>query len=119
MTGEVTVEGVAFAGQPRTEGYLIPTDPTPGPNQTRLDTWSRVDIDRIEEQVSYPLLPIFVEQSPLVGIVPSTPPRQEENVNIALDEGPHLGYALQWFTFALILAITYVVLIRQEWKRGR
>jgi surfeit locus 1 family protein len=119
VTGEVKIVGLAYAGQPRPEGYLIPSDPTPGPGQTRLDTWFRVDIDRIQEQISYPLLPIFVEQSPAVGIVSTTPPRQEENVNITLDEGPHLGYALQWFTFALILVITYAVLIRQELKRGR
>ena len=63
VTGEVKIDGVAFAGQPRPEGYLIPTDPTPEPGQTRLDTWFRVGIDRIQEQISYPLLPIFVEQS--------------------------------------------------------
>ena len=119
VTGDVTVEGVAYAGQPRPEGYLVPTDSTPGPGQTRLDTWFRVDIDRIQAQTPYPLLPIFVEQSPAPRQASTTPPLREDNINVTLDEGPHLGYALQWFTFALILVITYVAFIRQELKHGR
>ena len=111
VEGEVTIEGIARQKQPRPDGFLIPTDPTPGPGEDRLEQWFRVDIDRIQEQISYPLLPIFIEQSPTGQ---NTPPLQEGDP--VLDEGPHLGYALQWFTFSLILVITYVILMRQEIK---
>jgi surfeit locus 1 family protein len=116
--GEVTVDGVAYPGQSRPEGYLVPTDPTPAPGQSRLDTWFRVDIERIQAQVPYPLLPIYIEQSPDPEASGLEPPRQEDNLNPTLDEGPHLGYAFQWFTFALILVITYAAFIRQELKRS-
>jgi cytochrome oxidase assembly protein ShyY1 len=31
-----------------------------------------------------------------------------------LDEGPHLGYAIQWFSFAAIAVIGVTLLLRQE-----
>ncbi|MEW5958979.1 MAG: SURF1 family protein [Chloroflexota bacterium] len=116
MPGEVTINGVAYPGQTQPTGYLIPTDPTLEPGQARLDAWFRLDIDHIQQQAPYPLLPIYIEQSPQPGAELSTPPRPENNTNPALDEGPHLGYALQWFSFALILVITYGVFVRQELK---
>jgi surfeit locus 1 family protein len=112
VEGEVTIEGIAKQKQPRPDGFLVPTDPTPGPGEDRLEQWFRVDIDRIQEQMPYPLLPIFIEQSPDGH---NTPPLQEGDP--VLDEGPHLGYALQWFTFSLILVITYGAFMRQEIKR--
>jgi surfeit locus 1 family protein len=117
-TGEVTINGVAYPGQSRPEGYLVPTDPTLEPGQTRLDTWFRVDIERIQKQVPYPLLPIYIEQSPPPeSAEPAAPPLQEDNINVVLDQGPHLGYAFQWFAFALILVITYGFFLRQEAKQ--
>ncbi len=118
LAGEVTLNGVAHPGQARPEGYLVPSDPTLEPDQTRLDTWFRVDIDRIQGQVPYRLLRIYIEQSPEPGATPDRLPILVDNVNITLDEGPHLGYALQWFSFALILVIIYGVFIRQEWKKS-
>jgi surfeit locus 1 family protein len=117
VAGEVTINGVAYPGQSRPAGYLVPTDPTLEPGQTRLDTWFRVDINRIQEQVPYPLWPIYIEQSSQSGTAAATPPLPEDNTNPVLDEGPHLGYAIQWFTFALILVVTYGVFMRQELKR--
>lgn len=111
--GSVTLEGVAYSTQTRPDTFLAPTDPTPAPGQDGLDTWFRVDIERIQQQVDYPLLPVFVVQSP--NGESSTPPIPAENVD--LSDGPHLGYALQWFTFALILAGIYSAFTWQEWKR--
>ena len=34
-----------------------------------------------------------------------------------LSEGPHLSYAIQWFTFATIAVVGAVVLLRRE-RRG-
>ena len=36
---------------------------------------------------------------------------------MTLDEGNHLGYAVQWFTFALILGFGYIMLVRQQERR--
>lgn len=101
--GDVIIDGIAR--QP--EIYLGgPQDPPLGPERPRLDAWFRVDVARIQEQMPYPLLPIFVEMQPIPGAPPALPqpiPPPE------LDPGPHLGYALQWFAFAVILVVGYVV----------
>jgi surfeit locus 1 family protein len=34
-----------------------------------------------------------------------------------LSEGPHLSYAIQWFTFATIAVVGAVILLRRE-RRG-
>lgn len=113
--GEVTIEGIAYRAQFRPNSYFVPTDPTPGPDQSRLDVWFRVDIPRIQQQVDYPLLPIFVAQNP--GQNAETPPIPQEIPE--LDEGSHLGYALQWFSFAVILIIFYAGFMWQESKRNQ
>jgi surfeit locus 1 family protein len=115
LEGKVTVAGIAYRSQPRPDAFFAPTDPTPRPGEERLDAWFRVDIDRIQGQVDYKLAPIFVEQSPLTEA--NTPPLAQEMTE--LSDGPHLGYAVQWFTFALILVVVYTVFIRQELKRER
>lgn len=114
-TGRVTVEGIAAKSQPRPDRFLVPTDPTPAPPETRLDEWFRVDIERIQAQVPYPLLPIFIKQSPDKNAKPDTPPLRAEMID--LSEGPHLNYALQWFSFAIILLVVYGTLLRREAKR--
>ena len=114
ITGEVRVEGIAYPTQPQPSGYLIVLDPTLTPGQNRLDDWFRIDTERIQEQLDYPLLPIFVRQSP--GPDPDELPRREENFD--LSEGSHLSYAAQWFSFAFILVVVYVSLLWQESRKG-
>ncbi len=106
--GEVTVEGWARPTQLRPA--LGPRDPGEG----RLERMSRVDIDRIEEQVPFDLEPIYlvllgdqVEGQPLL----SAPPTFD-------DEGPHLAYAIQWFGFTLIGVFGYLALIRRAGRRS-
>lgn len=115
LPGEVTIEGIAYRTQTRSSGWLSPLDPPLKEGQTRLVAWFRVDIDRIQEQVPYPLLPIFIKQLPDSNTAPNSLPQPE---GVTLDEGPHLGYAIQWFSFAGILVITYTVFLRQEFRKG-
>ncbi|MFN8456587.1 MAG: SURF1 family protein [Anaerolineae bacterium] len=110
ITGEVTIEGIAYRTQTRS-GWLSPLDPPLREGQTRLVNWFRVDIDRIQQQVPYPLLPVFIKQLPDSSTQPDTLPQPEA---LTLDEGPHLGYALQWFSFATILVVTYGLFLRQQ-----
>lgn len=114
IEGEVTVAGIAYRTEPQPTGYLIMPDPTLAPGETRLDAWFRVDTERISAQLGYPLLPLYVKQSP--GANPDEKPLREEVFD--LSEGPHLGYALQWFTFAIILVAVYVSLLWQEGRKG-
>lgn len=108
--GTVTVGGLLFPSQQR--GRIGPTDPAEG----KLDVLKRVDLDRLEAQVDYPVLPAYVQlvesdpgEAPAAddapAIVPLGPPEP--------DEGPHLSYAVQWFIFTTIAAGGYVLLLRR------
>lgn len=113
-SGEVTLEGIAYRTQTRS-GWISPLDPPLREGQTRLVNWFRVDIDRIQQQVPYPLLPVFIKQLPDSTTQPDTLPQPEA---LTLDEGPHLGYALQWFSFAAILVVTYGIFLRQQIQKS-
>ena len=108
-TGEVTLEGIVRPSQTR-EFAFLPADPTLSPAQPRVDAWFRVNLPQIQEQVPYRLLPYYVEAGP--GANPQRLPIS----GYALDqsEGPHLGYAIQWFAFATILVIGSLALWRQR-----
>lgn len=114
LPGEVTIEGIAYQTQTRPSS-LAPFDPPLKAGQTRLVAWFRVDIGRIQEQVPYPLFPIFIRQTPAPTTPAGTLPQADSGVS--LDEGPHLGYAIQWFSFAAILVVTYGLFLRQEMKK--
>jgi surfeit locus 1 family protein len=109
--GELLVSGIARRSQENQGG---PQDPPLGPLRLRLDAWFRVNIASIQQQAGYPLLPIFIEQQPAPGD-PALPRR----VAIAdLGEGPHMGYAVQWFAFAIILVVGYIAFISTQTRRG-
>jgi surfeit locus 1 family protein len=67
--------------------------------------WYRVDIPAIQAQLPYELLPLYVQQNPPEAR--DTEPPYQIAAEMVLSEGSHLGYALQWFTFALMLAVGY------------
>jgi surfeit locus 1 family protein len=111
-TGEVLVGGIARRSQENLGG---PQDPPLGPDRPRLDAWFRVSIPGIQQQAGYPLLPIFIEQQPAPG-----DPELPRRTPIAdLGEGPHMGYAVQWFAFAIILLVGYIIFTYQQARRGR
>lgn len=105
--GPVTVEGYAALSQALSgRETTIPDEPQ--------SEWYRVDIAAIQAQMPYDLLPIYVLEAP--GDVPELPFRREQEID--LSEGPHLGYALQWFTFSLGLGIAYIVYVYRDMKKG-
>lgn len=107
-SGEVIVEGVARRSQSDIGG---PEDPPTGPLMPRLEAWFRVDLERIAQQTGYPLLPVFVEEQPGPER-PAAPPFPSRTESLGL--GSHLGYAIQWFAFALILVVTYVAVTHRR-----
>lgn len=101
--GEVTVKGLIRLGHAKPEMGGV-TDPTLTPGENRLDLWNAVNIDRIQAQMPYQLLPVYLQPAPAPGDVTPPIPYQPE---IEITEGPHLGYAGQWFTFAALLFFGY------------
>jgi surfeit locus 1 family protein len=111
-TGPVEVRGILRSAQTRPSRFA-PADPTPAPGQAGLDAWFRVDLERIQEQLPYRLLPVFLEEEPASQASDARPaPRAEPE--IALSEGPHLFYAGQWFAFAALLVGGYVAHVRRR-----
>jgi surfeit locus 1 family protein len=109
-SGELLVSGIARRSQVEVGG---PQDPPFGPDRKRLDAWFRVDTARIQQQAGYPLLPIFIEQQP----APGDPALPRRVATADLGEGPHMGYAVQWFAFAIILVVGYIAFIYSQTKR--
>jgi surfeit locus 1 family protein len=113
--GQVTIRGVIRVSQEKPElGRAV--DPTPGPDGQRLESLLAANVERIAAQAPYPLLPVYIQQSP--GPAWDGPPHRAE-LGLALTEGSHLGYALQWFSFALILGIGYPFYVRHESGAGK
>jgi surfeit locus 1 family protein len=69
-------------------------------------TWARLDLPALRERLPYPVLSVYLRQVPGPG-VPSFPRRVDPP---AIDEGPHLSYAVQWFLFAA-LAVAFAFLV--------
>jgi surfeit locus 1 family protein len=96
--GEVVVVGLTRRGQQRPLSFM-PGDPALSADVPRLDAWFWLNLDQIQEQIPYPLLPFYIEAAP--GDNTGQLPIPGHSVD--LTEGSHLGYAIQWFSFAAIL----------------
>jgi surfeit locus 1 family protein len=108
--GTVTVRGIIRDPQvkPQIGGRR---DLIPGPGDPPLLAWNVANVPAIAAQTPYPLLPIYIQQAPQAGWQ-RLPRRSLPELD--LTEGPHLGYALQWFLFAGILTVGYPFYVRRE-----
>lgn len=111
--GRVTVQGVVRRPQSAPD-FGPRSDPTPAPGQAPLKTWTFVNVARLDAQMPYDLLPVYVQQAP--GPDPAALPAGSAP-DIEITEGPHLGYAVQWFTFAALLGIGYPFFVRRQQNR--
>ncbi len=106
--GEVTVTGLVRRTE--TRGSFGPADPDEG----TLTNLARADIARLDQQVPEDLLPLYVQleaQRPpaaAAGDAPTPVPVP------ALDEGPHLSYAVQWAIFATVALVGYPLILRRR-----
>jgi surfeit locus 1 family protein len=113
--GLVTVRGVIRQSQSKPElGQR--SDPPLAPGQTRLEAWNFVNVGRISQQVSYPLLPVYIQQAP-DSSWNGLPSRSQPVLD--LSEGPHQSYAIQWFSFAVLLGIGYPFFVRRQETQRR
>lgn len=108
--GTATVNGIIRSSQ-TTSGFGGVADPTPTPGQKGLDLWIYVNIERISQQMPYPILPVYIQQNPDASKTDPPIPYQAE---LDLSEGPHQGYAVQWFSFAALLLFGYPFYVRKQ-----
>jgi surfeit locus 1 family protein len=100
--GPVTVTGQIRLGssKPAIGGVA---DALPA-NGEKLEIWNNFDLEHMTPQYPYPLLPVYIQPNMDAG--DTTPPIPYQPV-VELTEGPHFGYAIQWFTFAVIFLVGY------------
>lgn len=111
--GKVEVMGVIRASQSKPD-FGRRSDPTPVPGGESLKAWYFANVEAISQQVPYTLLPIYVQQAPAPSWT-NLPYRTQPDLE--LSEGPHMGYAIQWFTFGAILGLGYPFFIRRQERR--
>jgi surfeit locus 1 family protein len=110
MDGKVKVIGIIRLSREHAD-ITGESDPELLPGQNELLIWNFPNIPRIQLQTTIPLLPVYIQESN---------PKNEGTYPIAtqsaieISEGPHLGYALQWFTFAGIFLVGYPFYIRKQ-----
>jgi cytochrome oxidase assembly protein ShyY1 len=69
---------------------------------------ARIDLARLDQQFD-DLVPVWIQQTD--DVLDPLPVRVA--VPVTDDPGPHLPYAFQWYSFAVITAVGYGVLIRR------
>jgi surfeit locus 1 family protein len=106
-TGEVSVEGMLRVSQTKL-GLRDCLDETAG--ETPFQVWC-LALDGISDYLPYELTSVYVIQAPDFEQI--TPPFRAIP-QIEISEGPHLSYAIQWFTFSAILLIGYPFFVRRE-----
>jgi surfeit locus 1 family protein len=107
--GVVEVRGLVRLSQDEPAvGGRQDTLPEPG---ERLEAWNFANLEAMKDQITSPILMVYIQQAPDESWT-SLPYRSQPDFD--LTEGPHMGYAVQWFTFATILGIGYPFFIRRE-----
>ncbi|MBI5300536.1 MAG: SURF1 family protein [Chloroflexi bacterium] len=115
--GVVQVSGIIRISQSQTQAGSTPNASTP------FKLWDTLILTQIGAQMPYPILPVYIQQSPdraapkpVPGIQPALPIRTAPE--LALSDGSNIAYATQWFLFAIITVAGYPYFIRyQERKR--
>ena len=111
-TRDVKVMGQIRLGSAKpTFGGIADALPEDG---SRLWFWNNADVALMSKQLPYPVLNVYIQQN--VDPSDTEPPIPFQPI-LDLTEGPHLGYAIQWFVFASLLFFGYpYYLKRQEAK---
>jgi surfeit locus 1 family protein len=110
----VPLDSLHEPGVQHVVGSVVPiaTDPTGG-EPFVIDgrvTWARLDLNDVRSRLPYPVRDIAILEEPDTAL-----PRYPERIEPApLDDGPHLSYAVQWFSFATIAVLGGVILARKR-----
>jgi surfeit locus 1 family protein len=105
--GDVTVEGKLRVSQTKL-GLRECLDETAG--EAPFQVWC-LALEGISAHLPYNLTSVYVIQAP-DDEQTTLPYRAIPQIEIS--EGPHLSYAIQWFTFSAILLIGYPFFVRRE-----
>ena len=109
LEGGVQVSGIVRQSQPEPDfGQEALRD-----ERGRQYMWLNIDIPQIEAELGLDLLDYYLQASPN-GVSSEFPIPLE--FTFSLDEGNHLSYALQWFSFAVLSALSMPIV---WWRRRK
>ncbi len=96
-------------------GFILPDSGTAGEPRDAggRTSWRRIDLAALRPRFAYPVAPLLALQLP-DSALPALPRR---DAPLTLDDGPHLSYAVQWFSFA-VTALVSGVLVGLRRKGG-
>jgi len=107
--GEVKVTGQIRLGLGKPAlGGVAEALPVDG---SRLEIWNNADVAQVAGQLPYPIVPVYIQVNADGTDAEPPIPFQPE---LELTEGPHFGYAMQWFIFAAILFFGYPFFLRKQ-----
>ncbi len=115
----VTVETDSLGehGEQRVTGIALPIPAGGGQPIERRGriTWARLDREALAERIPYPVLPVYLRQSP-----DSSLPRMPRRLAPPeLNDGPHLSYAIQWFLFAGMSVLFAIIVVAKSDRMPR
>ncbi|MGH2582137.1 MAG: SURF1 family protein [Anaerolineales bacterium] len=90
--------------------FLRP-DPPLAADEPRRALWNNLDLDSVASQMDGELLPVYVQR---FADGEQTRPPYALPPTLDLSEGPHLGYAIQWFSFAGLLLAGYPLYVNRQ-----
>jgi len=92
-------------------------EPGPGDLPAHQRIARRLSHQAAATRFPYPIAAVYV-----VALDAGKPPRADAPARMAIpvtDDGPHLGYAVQWFSFAVIAVVGAGIAIRTGRREGR
>jgi surfeit locus 1 family protein len=113
----VSLDSLGEPGTVRVEGIALPIGSGGGAPLQRGDetTWAALDLAALRQRLPYPIGPFYIRQLP-DSTLPRFPRRLEPP---PLDDGPHLSYAIQWFSFSVMAVVFGIVIVRQKREREK
>ncbi|MEM7332925.1 MAG: SURF1 family protein [Chloroflexota bacterium] len=72
----------------------------------------RVDTNALGDSIPYELYDFYIVEPPAANDLEAFPYHKTRIID--LSEGPHLSYAIQWFLFALVLAVLHPIFVRRR-----
>ncbi|MET0460469.1 MAG: SURF1 family protein [Ilumatobacteraceae bacterium] len=110
-TGDVDIVGRLRSSQVRRRGQLSDT------SSGELTEAQRLDIPRLTPQLPGTPVPMYVE---LTASRPAEQVPYPQPVAVPeQSEGPHLGYAVQWFIFSIAVGVGWVFAVRKSLSARR
>jgi len=110
-------DSVREPGRIRVQGTALAVSSGSGAPLERdgYTTWARLDRKALTARLPYSVAPVYVRQSPDAAL-PRFPRRLEP---LPIDDGPHLSYAIQWFSFALMAVVFGGVILKTNSVSGK